>query len=116
MFESISIIGCGLIGSSILRAVSKKKISKTIKVYDKSKEVLSFLKQENLTNQIFNNIQEAVKDADLIIIAAPLSSYKEILLSIKDDVKKNSILTDTGSAKKEVNKIIGYQEFFVYLA
>jgi cyclohexadieny/prephenate dehydrogenase len=106
MFESISIIGCGLIGSSILRAVSKKKISKTIKVYDKSKEVLSFLKQENLTNQIFNNIQEAVKDADLIIIAAPLSSYKEILLSIKDDVKKNSILTDTGSAKKEVNKII----------
>ena len=106
MFNNISIIGCGLIGSSILRAINKKKISKTTKVYDSSNEVLSFLKKENLTSHIFSNINAAVKDADLIIIAAPLSSYKEILLSIKDDIKKNAILTDTGSAKKEVNKII----------
>jgi len=106
MFNNISIIGCGLIGSSILRAINKKKISKTTKVYDSSNEVLSFLKKENLTSHTFSNINAAVKDADLIIIAAPLSSYKEILLSIKDDIKKNAILTDTGSAKKEVNKII----------
>jgi prephenate dehydrogenase len=47
-----------------------------------------------------------VKDSDLVIIASPLSSYKEILLSIQSNLKENSILTDTGSAKKEVNKII----------
>ena len=41
-----------------------------------------------------------------MIIAAPLSSYKEILLSIQSNFKENVILTDTGSAKKEVNKII----------
>ena len=42
----------------------------------------------------------------MIIIATPLSSYKEIILSIKAHLKKNTILTDTGSVKKEVIKII----------
>jgi len=106
MFNNITIIGCGLIGSSILRAINKKKISKKVNVYDKSKEVLSFLKKENLNFDTSNDIVRSVKDAELIIIAVPLSSYKEILLSIKDSLKKNIILTDTGSVKKEINKII----------
>tara|TARA_B100000767_G_scaffold271953_1_gene298641 strand:- start:1696 stop:2601 length:906 start_codon:yes stop_codon:yes gene_type:complete len=106
MFENITIIGCGLIGSSILRAIIKKKISKNIICYDKSKEVLSFLKKENLGIATRTDISLSVKDADLIIISTPLSAYKEILLSIKDNFKKNSILTDTGSTKKEINKII----------
>ena len=55
---------------------------------------------------MFSSIEESVKGSDLVIIATPLSSYKEILLSIKSNLKKDSILTDTGSAKKEVNKII----------
>lgn len=106
MFENISIIGCGLIGSSLLRAIKEKKLSKKITAYDKSKEVMSVLKQENFDLNLENNISLAIKNADLIIIAAPLSSYKEILLSIKPNLKKNAILTDTGSAKKEINKII----------
>jgi len=106
MFNNILIIGCGLIGSSILRAIKKKKISKKVVVYDKSKEVTSFIKEKNLTNNIASDLKLAAKEAELIIIASPLSSYKEILLSIKDNINKNSILTDTGSAKKEINKII----------
>ena len=106
MFENISIIGCGLIGSSILRAINKKKLSKTIKIFDKSTRVLSYLKNEKLIDEEIKDIREATKSADLIIICAPLSSYHEILLSIKDNLKDNAILTDTGSAKKEVTKII----------
>ena len=48
----------------------------------------------------------AVKDSEMIIIATPLSSYKEILFSLKTVIKKDTILTDTGSVKKEINKII----------
>tara|TARA_A100001011_G_scaffold391334_1_gene476593 strand:- start:403 stop:1308 length:906 start_codon:yes stop_codon:yes gene_type:complete len=106
MFEEITIIGCGLIGSSILRAVKKKNVSKKIVVYDKSKEVLSYLKNKNLKITLTSDIRLATKNADLIIISTPLSAYKEILLSIKDNLKKDLILTDTGSAKKEINKII----------
>ena len=105
MFDKICIIGCGLIGSSILRGTEEKKIAKKISVHDKSKQVTEYLKK-NFTADICSNVSEATKDADLIIISAPLSSYKEILLSIKSTLKEGSILTDTGSAKKEVNKIV----------
>ena len=44
MFDQITIIGCGLIGSSLLRAIDEKKLSKKINVFDKSKEAQSFIK------------------------------------------------------------------------
>ena len=105
MFNKISIIGCGLIGSSILRAVEEKKLATKISAYDKSSKVIDFLKK-NFSVEISSNISDVVKDSDLVVIASPLSSYKEILLSIHTSLKENVILTDTGSAKKEVNKII----------
>jgi len=106
MFNKISIIGCGLIGSSILRAVEEKKLASKISAYDKSPRVTDYLKK-NFSVEICNNISDVVKDSDLVVIASPLSSYKEILLSIQSNLKEHVILTDTGSAKKEVNKIIG---------
>ena len=105
MFDKICILGCGLIGSSLLRAIDKKNLSKEISAFDKSEDVSLYL-AKNFSFNVAKNANEAVKDSDLVIIAAPLSSYKEILLSIKSNLKKNVILTDTGSAKKEVNKII----------
>ena len=105
MFDKISIIGCGLIGSSILRAVEEKKLASKISAYDKSASVTGYLKK-NFSAEICKNISDVAKESDLIIIASPLSSYKEILLSIQSSLKDNAILTDTGSAKKEVNKII----------
>ena len=62
--------------------------------------------KKNFSVEICSNISDVVKDSDLVVIASPLSSYKEILLSIHTSLKENVILTDTGSAKKEVNKII----------
>ncbi len=105
MFNKISIIGCGLIGSSILRAVEEKKLATKISVYDKSSKVIDYLKK-NFSVEICINISDVVNDSDLVVIASPLSSYKEILLSMHTSLKENVILTDTGSAKKEVNKII----------
>tara|TARA_Y100000591_G_C21777265_1_gene669025 strand:- start:497 stop:1393 length:897 start_codon:yes stop_codon:yes gene_type:complete len=105
MFDKISIIGCGLIGSSILRGVEEKKLAAKVSVYDKSNQVTEYL-QKKFSADICKNISDAVKDSDLVIISAPLSSYKDILLSIKSTLKLGSILTDTGSAKREINQII----------
>ena len=105
MFEKICIIGCGLIGSSILRDVYNSKISKSVSVFDNSREVIEIIKKENLCDNVSKDIQSAVKNSDLVIIAVPLSAYKEVLLAAKDSFKKDAIVTDTGSVKKEVNKI-----------
>jgi cyclohexadieny/prephenate dehydrogenase len=106
MFNIVSIIGCGLIGSSILRAIQNKKLANEVRVFDLSKDTTAYLKKENICSNISTDIRHCVKDSDLIIIATPLSSYKEIILSIKDVLKKGTILTDTGSVKKEIMKII----------
>ena len=53
MFEKITIIGCGLIGSSILRNINNNEISKTITVFDKSKDVIETIKKE-MSQKIFN--------------------------------------------------------------
>ena len=60
---------------------------------------LYFGRQGSIGNRVGNFL---VQYADLVIISSPLSSYKEILLSIKSNLKKNVILTDTGSAKSKV--------------
>ena len=105
MFEKIAIIGCGLIGSSILRNINDNKICKSVTVFDKSKDVVEIIKKENLCSNFSKDVKSAVKDSDLVIFAIPLSSYKEVLLSAKGSFKKDTLITDTGSVKKEVNKI-----------
>ena len=92
MFEKITIIGCGLIGSSILRNINNSQISKSISVFDKSKNVVETIKKEKLCSNVSKDIQSAVKDSDLVILAIPLSSYKEVLLSTKGTFKKDAII------------------------
>ena len=77
MFDKICVLGCGLIGSSLLRAIEKKNLAKEISAFDKSKEVSAYLKK-NFSFNIAKSIDEAVKDSELVIISSPLSSYKEI--------------------------------------
>ena len=59
MFDKITIIGCGLIGSSLMRVIDKKKLSKKISLFDKSKEVSTFIKN-NFSAQVFNNISNLI--------------------------------------------------------
>ena len=87
MFEKIGIIGCGLIGSSILRGINNKKICKSLTVYDKSKDVLEIIKKENLCDNISKDVQSAVKNSDLVIISVPLS-FAEFYCQQKIHFKK----------------------------
>ena len=110
MFNKITIIGCGLIGSSLLRAIEKKKLSKQLNIFDKSKEVSLFIKN-NFKAVVFNDISDSVIDSDLVIISSPLSSYKEILLSIKSNLTDLK-WDDTINLFKDMNSlhIIYYEE------
>ena len=59
MFEKISIIGCGLIGSSILRNINNNNISKSVTIFDKSKDVVETIKKKIyvITSQKIFNLQ-----------------------------------------------------------
>ena len=106
MFDQVSIIGCGLIGSSVLRRLKKNKSAKKLVSYDNNKSVSEIIKKESLSDQIASSPIEAVKNSDFILIATPLSSFENIINSIKDSLKPGSILTDTCSVKKGVDNIV----------
>ena len=104
--KNILIIGCGLLGSSLLRRIQKKKISKKIYIYEKSKSNISKIKKLKLPGILVNKIEEGVKKSDFIIFCTPMSEYKKLMLKINKFLNKNTIITDIGSSKLESSKII----------
>ncbi len=106
MFEQVSIIGCGLIGSSIFRALKKNGSVKKVITFDNDKSVSEIIKKENLSDKIVSTPEEAVRNADLVLISTPQSSFEPVLDSVKKYLKSGSILTDTNSVKKGLDVII----------
>ena len=80
--KNISIIGCGLLGSSLLRRIKKNKIAEKVFVYERSKSNISKIKRLKLPGKIVKSLREAVISADLIILCTPMSEYKKIILKI----------------------------------
>ena len=106
MFKRVSIIGCGLIGSSILRRLKKNSSVKKIVAYDNNKSVREIIKKLNISDEISSSPVEATKNSDLVIISTPSSRFESVVNSIKNNLKPGSILTDTCSVKKGVDQIV----------
>ena len=105
MINNLLIIGCGLIGSSILRASSKNKIAKNIFVKEKSITNIKKLKKIKSKFKIIENFKNIISDMDIIIIATHLSEYEKIIESINKKLSHKTILTDVGSSKENNYKI-----------
>jgi len=106
MFKKLLIIGCGLIGSSILRKSIDKKISKNILIYEKSKKHKSQIKKINKKIIILNKLDNKISNSDLVLICTPMSQYKKIIPSLNKFLDKKCLITDVGSTKQNVLKII----------
>jgi len=106
MFKKVCIIGCGLIGSSLARAIKKNNLSEKIVSSNRSVFVNKKVIELKIVDESSPETQEMTQDSDLIVIATPLSSYKEIILKIKDSLKSGAILTDVGSVKENVIDVV----------
>ena len=115
--KSILIVGCGLIGSSILRAVSEKKLFKNIFVFEKSKKNISKLKKLKIKCKIINKLSNISNNLDFIIFCTPMSQYSNVTLKINKLVSNNTIITDVGSTKeqsfKNIKKILKKNTTFI---
>ena len=104
--KNILIIGCGLLGSSLVRKISKKKISKKIFIYEKSKKNIEKIKKLKLKGTIVKKLKDVIPHTGFIIFCTPMSEYKKIILKINDYLSSDHIITDIGSAKLKSNEII----------
>jgi len=106
MFEKVCIIGCGLIGSSLARAIKEYNLAKKIVSSNRSESVNKKVIELKIVEDSSADTKKMVNDSDLIIIATPLSSYEDVILKIKNSLKNGAILTDVGSVKENIINLI----------
>jgi cyclohexadieny/prephenate dehydrogenase len=103
-FERVALIGIGLIGSSLSHAMRRGKMTGHIAGYAKSAVTRDAAVKLSLVDSIHKTAAEAVKNADLVIMCAPVGAYEEIAKEISSSLKPGAILTDVGSVKGAVVK------------
>jgi len=102
-FNRISIIGIGLIGGSLGLALKEKKPNFKVVGIDKQ-EIIEKAIARGAIDEGTVNLEEGIKEADIIIIATPVKTILNILTQINPFVKKGCLVTDTGSTKAKINE------------
>ena len=102
LFEKVAFIGLGLIGSSLARVIIAEKLAKQIVASTRSKQTLDDAKALGLIQEGYSDPIEAVKGADLVVLALPVRATQKVLECIKPYLSENVILTDVGSTKGNV--------------
>jgi prephenate dehydrogenase len=115
-FKKITIIGVGLIGGSLGLALKKKNPKFKITGIDKL-EIIEKAIARGAIDEGTINLENGIKEADLIIIATPVKTILDLLPRINPFIKKGCIVTDTGSTKGQIvetaEKILAKEVYFV---
>ena len=106
MFKKICIIGCGLIGSSLARAIKKNNLAEKIVSSNRSDAVNKKVIELKIVDDSSSDTKKMADGSDLVVIATPLSSYEDVISKIKNSLKDGVILTDVGSVKENIINLI----------
>ena len=101
-FARVSIIGLGLIGSSIARAVRAHMPTVRLTGHDADSEVRAIADRLQLCDDIADSAGAAVTDADLVILCVPVGAVGAVAEEIAGELPADAIVTDVGSSKAGV--------------
>ncbi len=101
LFNKVAIVGVGLIGGSIALAVKKRGIANEVIGVSRRQKTLLLAKKIRAINRGSNDLN-IIKEADLVILAAAVSTILELAPQISRIIKKDCVVTDVGSTKKEI--------------
>lgn len=102
MINQLAIIGVGLIGGSLARALKRKRACGKVVGYGRDTTHLQKAVDLGVIDEFGLTIANAVKDADVIVLATPLATTETLLKSMHGYLKDTAIITDVGSAKGSV--------------
>ena len=102
MFNRVAIIGLGLIGGSIGLALRNAKSARQITGYDLGKGVTDRARRIGAIDQPYDALADAVRGAELIILATPVGAMHSLLQNIATVASPGSIVTDVASTKMQV--------------
>ena len=102
MFDQVSIIGFGLIGSSLAQGIARAGLARKIICVDSSKKVCKKVLQLGLADEATPNFVKGVRDSDLVVLAVPVGACGDVASKISASLKDGAIVTDVGSVKQSV--------------
>ncbi|QMW24318.1 prephenate/arogenate dehydrogenase family protein [Sandaracinobacteroides saxicola] len=105
-FSRVAIIGMGLIGSSLARAIRAQLPTVRLTVTDADPAVRSRVLDLDLADDVADNAATAVIDADLVILAVPLGAFAAVGVTIAADLAPGAVVSDVGSAKAAVTEAL----------
>lgn len=100
--KKLVIFGVGLIGGSVALALKKAGVNTHIVGVGRTRNSLDEALNLGIIDVAESNIQAAVQDADVIMLAAPVAQTTQILKSIQPFLQPNTVITDAGSTKGDV--------------
>src|SRR5215207_5335513 len=102
LFERLAIVGFGLIGSSIARAVKRLNLARAIVAIDREEPVLERVRALGLADAAMTDIVAGVRGADLVILCVPVGAYAALTRAMAEALAPGAIVSDVGSVKGAV--------------
>ena len=102
MYNSLSIIGPGLLGASIAMSVHQKKLAKEIHLWARNEDKRATCLKNNWCDHVHESLEGAVKNSDFVILCTPVDTIVPILKTIAPYLNPNTIVTDVGSVKESI--------------
>src|SRR4051794_13969686 len=99
LFDRVALIGIGLIGSSLARVLRRDCPQTRIVACARRAETLDSVRRLDLADETTDDSANAVRDADLVVLATPLSAYEGVGRRIAPALREGAIVTDVGSVK-----------------
>ncbi|MEY1554680.1 prephenate/arogenate dehydrogenase family protein [Yoonia sp. R2331] len=101
IYERVALIGLGLIASSMCHAIKRAGLAKEITGTAHTAETRAIARELDLCD-VYDTAQEAVRDADLIVLCVPIGVMGDIMADIAPVLKPGAVVTDVGSVKTAV--------------
>lgn len=102
IYERVALIGLGLIASSMFWASKRAGLAGEITGYARSQETRDTARKIGLCDRVCDSIAEAVKDADLVVLAVPVGAMEGVAQQISAHLKPGATVSDVGSVKRAV--------------
>lgn len=102
IYHRVALIGLGLIASSMAHAMREKGLAGEIVGHAKSAETRAVALEIGLCDRVFDTAAEAVKGADLVVLAVPVGAMGSIAAEIAPHLAPGATVTDVGSVKQAV--------------
>lgn len=107
IFDTLTLIGVGLIGSSLAHAARKYGLVRRIVAGVRPGASADKLRELNIVDEIYEDLPTAAAAGDLVILCTPVGSYGAIVKAIAPALKPGTIVSDVGSVKNRVVEDVG---------